>query len=159
MVHRYLPTLTQLSSDSDTSPLRDIDPSKAANRSSLSYVESVTPNDSASNSGSDEENGWNANKSDAMQIKTAIKRVSAVAPSGANAINRHRRRSPTNASSGSPPNDSAMFTASHARRMVKSEKRARLQGQHIEPTYSACGQACGLKKDHYGERADQKMRL
>ena len=133
------PTHTQLSSDSDTSPLRDIDPGKAANRSSsLSYVENLnrdfTPNDSANSSGSDGENRWNANKSDAIQIKTAMKRVSAVVPPSANAVTRHRRRSPTSASSGSPPNnENAMFTASHARRMVKSEKENDIKASILSP--------------------------
>ena len=145
------PSLTQLSSDSDTSPLRDIDPSKAANRSSLSYVENVTPNNSANNSGSDGENGWNANKSDAMQIKTAIKRVSAVTPSGVNAVNRHRRRSPTNASSGSPPSDSAMFTASHARRMVKSEKENDFKASILSPRTAPVVKHAASRRTTMGE--------
>ena len=131
------PTLTQFSSDSDTSPLREIQASQAANRSSLSQVQNMTsdltPPDSANNSGSDGEDKWNAKKSDAIQIKTAIKRVSAVAPSGANSANRYRRRSPTSSSSGSPPNENAIFTASHARRMVKSEKENDYKASILSP--------------------------
>ena len=120
------PTLTTFSSDSDHSPLRDLEPSKAGNRSSLQHVENarsdITPNDSANNSGSETEDRWRANKDDAMHIKAAVKRAS-YAPSSTIPGNRSRRnRSPTATSSGSPPNETAMFTASHARRMVKSEK-------------------------------------
>ena len=120
------PTLTNFSSDSDQSPLRDIEPSKAGNRSSLHHAETIPNdasfNDSTNNSGSDEDR-WRTDRSDAMKIKSAIKRSSSIAPSSHNSSNRIRRaRSPGAMSSGSPPNENAMFTASHARRMVKSEK-------------------------------------
>ena len=148
-------TLTQLSSDSDTSPLREIEPSHAVNRSSLAYVQNinseVTPFDSANSSSSDGEDKWNANKSDAMQIKTAIKRASAVAPSGANSINRHRRRSPTNTSSGSPPNENAMFTASHARRMVKSEKENDCKASILSPRTAPVVKSAASRRTTMGE--------
>ncbi|KAL8986325.1 MAG: hypothetical protein Q9205_000211 [Flavoplaca limonia] len=120
------PTTTNFSSDSDYSPLREMDPSKA-NRSSLQQVCNANDEPSAkenwSNAGSDGDEPWKAKKIDAMQIKHAIKRSSSIAPSTAHAANRARRRSPTGASAaGSPPNDNTMFTASHARRMVKGEK-------------------------------------
>ncbi|KAL8691825.1 MAG: hypothetical protein Q9218_003043 [Villophora microphyllina] len=120
------PTITSFSSDSDYSPLRDIDPSKA-NRSSLSKVQNANDDslakENGSNSGSDAEDRWKARKTDMIQIKHAIKRSSSITPSTVVPNNRHqRRRSPTGASAGSPPNDSTMFTASHARRMVKADK-------------------------------------
>ena len=118
------PTLTQLSSDSDTSPLRELAPMTAGNRSSLQHVQNATDsatNDSASNSSSDNEDRWKANKSDAIQIKTAIKRASMAAPGSATTGGRQRRKSPSASSTGSPPNDN-LFNASHVRRMVKSEK-------------------------------------
>lgn len=118
------PTLTQFSSDSDHSPLREIEPSKAANRSSLHRVETVpsdvTPNDSGSNSGSEREDAWKSNKNNTSRFNKAVKRASMAAPLAANGV-KNRRRSPT-PSSGSPPNENLLFTASHARRMVKSEK-------------------------------------
>ena len=122
-----LPTITSLSSDSDVSPLRDIEPGKAMNRSSLKYMENIstdgTPNGSGHTSGSDIEDRWKSSKNDAIKIKTALKRASSVAASSANpAYRTQRRRSPTGIHSGSPPNENTMFTASHARRMVKSEK-------------------------------------
>lgn len=121
-----LPTLTSFSSDSDYSPLRDIEPSKA-NRSSLHKMQNANEDyvakENGTISGSDGEDQWKAKTTDIMQIKDAIKRrSSSIAPSAAHPNNRQqRRRSPTGASAGSPPNEN-MFTASHARRMVKAEK-------------------------------------
>lgn len=120
------PTITSFSSDSDYSPLRDIDPSKA-NRSSLYKVQNANENPVAkendNNSGSDVEDRWKSKTTDVMQIKHAIKRSSSIAPPTVHTANRQqRRRSPTGASAGSPPNDNTLFTASHARRMVKPEK-------------------------------------
>ncbi|KAL8941925.1 MAG: hypothetical protein Q9216_001953 [Gyalolechia sp. 2 TL-2023] len=120
------PTITSFSSDSEYSPLRDIDPSKA-NRSSLHKVQNVSEDygakENGSHSGSDGEDPWKARTRDVMQIKHAIKRSSSIVPSAAQPTNRQqRRRSPTGASAGSPPNDNNMFTASHARRMVKADK-------------------------------------
>ncbi|KAI9861445.1 MAG: kinesin-like protein Klp5 [Trichoglossum hirsutum] len=123
------PKLTSFSSDSDNSPLRDLEPGKAHNRSSLQFVEptisDVTPNDSGSNSaGSDGE--WKAERSDALKIKSVMKRTSA--GSGSAGGRPHRRRSPTATSTSSPPGEGALFTASHARRMVKSEKENGVAG-------------------------------
>ena len=120
------PTITSFSSDSDCSPLREIGYNKA-NRSSLNKVQNANDDpmvkENGSNSGSEGEDRWKARTADVMQIKHAIKRSSSIVPSTAHSINRQqRRRSPTGASAGSPPNENAMFTASHARRMVKADK-------------------------------------
>ena len=120
------PTITNFSSDSDYSPLREVDPSKA-NRSALQQVynanDAASTKENWSSPGSDGEDQWKAKRTDAIQIKHAMKRSSAIGPSMVHGANRpQRRRSPTGASAGSPPNDSTMFTASHARRMVKAEK-------------------------------------
>lgn len=131
------PTLTQFSSDSDHSPLRELEPGKGANRSSLQYVENasndIIPYDSGTSSGSDGESRWKANKNEAMHIKTAIKRSSTMGNASTNPANRQRRKSPTGVSSGSPPNENTMFTASHARRMVKSEKENDLKASILSP--------------------------
>ena len=130
------PSLTNLSSDSDYSPLRDLEPSKAGNRSSLQHVSNAygdpTPPESANNSGSDREDQWKRNKTEAMHIRNAVKRVSSVGPATTNSINRQRRRSPTATSAGSPPNEN-MFTASHARRMVRSDKENDLKASILSP--------------------------
>ena len=132
------PTITSLSSDSDVSPLRDLEPSRAGNRSSLYQVQTNsdenTPNDSGNNSGSDQDDQWRADKYDAMKIRTALKRASSITPSvNGPAMRMQRRRSPTTASTGSPPNENAMFTASHARRMVKSEKENEWKASVLSP--------------------------
>jgi kinesin family protein 18/19 len=112
------------SSDSDHSPLRDINlSSSAANRSSLNKVLAVSqdaPNDSGNTSSSDVENKWMPEKDEAAKVKMAVKRAS-LNTGSATAQRSQRRRSPAGASSGSPPSEN-MFTASHARRMVRSEK-------------------------------------
>lgn len=124
------PTLTNFSSDSDHSPLRDLEPSKASNRSALQYVENAASdgsfNGSSHISSSDNEDKWKGDRNDAMTIKSALKRASSGAGgylnSSSTAVRAQRRRSPTAATSGSPPGENATFTASHSRRMVKSEK-------------------------------------
>jgi len=151
------PTLTQFSSDSDNSPLRELEPGKAANRSSLQHVQNasndVTPNESSSNSGSDGEDSWKANKSDAVHIKSAVKRSSMSVPTSVNPANRQRRRSPTGTSSGSPPNENNLFTASHARRMVKSEKENDWQKSILSPRTAAVVKHSGQRRTTMGGEA------
>ena len=117
--------LNASSSDSDHSPLRDLEPGSTMNRSALNYVTSAsresTTSDNGNTSSSDTENKWRPAKSEAVKVKMAVKRAS-MAPSAATTGTRNqRRRSPGASSAGSPQSES-MFTASHARRMVKSEK-------------------------------------
>lgn len=141
------PTITNLSSSSDIepSPLQDLAPSQVMNRTSLNPVKNAgshrTAADSGNSSSSDGEEGWKAGKADAMKVRSAMKRVSLVhggAPGGAATMNRtQRRRSPTAASAGSPPNENAMFTASHARRMVKSEKENDWKASVLSPRGAA----------------------
>lgn len=156
------PTLTSFSSDSDQSPLRELEPGKGANRSSLQYVQNVanetSPNESANNSGSDVEDRWKANKRDAMQIKTAIKRVSSAAPGNAIPNSRQRRRSPPGASSGSPPNDSNMFTASHARRMVRSEKENDSKASILSPRTAPVVKHAGQRRTTMGTMSVNESR-
>jgi kinesin family protein 18/19 len=135
------PTITNLSSsDTDQSPLRTIDPSTAGNRSSLHIMQGAgdsTPTDSGNNSSSEAENtSWQANRSDSEKIGMALKRSGSVsrASNVHDSARAHRRRSPTAASmSGSPPNENNLFTASHARRMVKSEKESAFHSSVLSP--------------------------
>jgi kinesin family protein 18/19 len=138
------PQLTHLSSsDSESSPLRDSVPDRTNRRSNLQIVENassadITPSDSSNNSSDSEQSYWKADHPDAIRIKSAMKRVSAIG--GANTSTSsvpmtrvHRRRSPTAATmTGSPPSD-GLFTASHARRMVKSEKENAIQASVLSP--------------------------
>lgn len=126
------------SSDSDQSPLRSLDPSKALNRSSLQVVELAsdvtTPEDSGHNSSDGENTSWSADRSDAAKIRRALKRTSHAHSMSESAARTQRRRSPTAATmAGSPPNENAMFTASHARRMVKSDKDSSFQTHVLSP--------------------------
>jgi kinesin family member 18/19 len=141
------PKMTRLSSsDSEASPLREIENGRVQNRPSISItpLDHVHPDNASITSSSDGENNWkdstdgencwkgpnNATKADAMKIRSAVRRASSVHASGTNgtpvysASRTQRRRSPTAATAGSPPNEN-MFTAGQARRMViggRSEK-------------------------------------
>ena len=129
------PQITNLSSSDsdDTSPLRELDPSKASNRRSLTPMgpPKMKPTENAASSSasnSDTENQpIGTSKEDAMKISNAVRRSSSVnhRQSSAHMSRTQRRRSPTGAtsSSGSPPSDN-MFAAGHVRRMVvgKPEK-------------------------------------
>jgi kinesin family protein 18/19 len=113
------PTSAQ-SSDSETSPLRSLDPSKASNRGSLlSYVETADDSSSSNLSADD----MMTSKSEAARIGRVVRKVSPSGPVAAAAAHARtqRRRSPT-ATSYSPTGEVSLFTASHARRMVRSEK-------------------------------------
>lgn len=117
-------TSTMLSSSDDDSPLREIAPNAAPHPSSLHLVSNassdVTPADSMSNSSAsddDTQKTWPLDRTDAKEIRSALKRTSSSA--GTSVLRTHRRRSPTATSSGSPPSEN-MFSASHARRMVKA---------------------------------------
>lgn len=129
------PRMTPLSSsDSEGSPLRELDAGKASNRRSLAPVNLNKPavdasadSDSvgSSASGSDIENQRQTGKEDVIKIRDAVRRSSSVRRSGINGSRTQRRRSPTaaTATSGSPPSEN-MFGPSHVRRMVmgKPEK-------------------------------------
>lgn len=129
------------SSDSERSPLsplREIG-TNTVRPSALSLVENssassdVTPAESGNSSGSDEDK-FSMNRSDARKIGSAIKRRSSTNGGSVAAVNRtHRRRSPTAATSCSPPNENAMFSASAARRMVKSERDADWKNSVLSP--------------------------
>ena len=134
------PTLTSFSSDSDHSPLRDLEPSRASNRSALQFVEHA-PSDASFNgssvNSSDNEEKWKGDRSDAIRIKSALKRASSgpggFSNSSSTAVRAQRRRSPTSATSGSPPGENAIFSASHSRRMVKSEKENDWKANVLSP--------------------------
>ncbi|KAF2010549.1 kinesin family protein-like protein [Aaosphaeria arxii CBS 175.79] len=120
------PTMTTFSSDSERSPLSPLRESgtNTIRLSSLSNAETMTassdstPMESGA-SGSDEEK-WTS--SDARKIGSAMRRRSSTNGSiSANASRAHRRRSPTAATSCSPPNENSMLSAGAARRMGKRE--------------------------------------
>ena len=120
------PRMTPLSSDDEQSPRRVLSPTTANARSSLSTVQNASSDmhvDSGNNSGSETES-WQADRSESARISLALKRSGSVSRAGNHdsASRTQRRRSPAASNHiGSPPNEN-MFTASHARRMVKSDK-------------------------------------
>jgi kinesin family protein 18/19 len=132
------PTITSLSSsDNENSPLRTINAERATNSSSLNIMKSsarsTSPSDSANNSSSESE-GWKVDRSESAKISKALRRSGSISRAS-NDSSRHRRaRSPTAATmSGSPPNENNLFTASHARRMVKSDKESTFQTSVLSP--------------------------
>lgn len=123
------PQMTVISSsDTETSPLRDLQGNNANKRASM-YGADLTGQDSVANSSSsDTENAWKSSgvdKSDARRISSAMRRASSVRSSGIHgSVSRtQRRRSPTAATSttGSPSNEDG-FAAGHVRRMVHGTK-------------------------------------
>ncbi|KAK3716552.1 tubulin-dependent ATPase kip3 [Vermiconidia calcicola] len=127
------------SEDEVTSPLREMAGNSAPHqqhqhkRSSSSLLRKAEPadteNDAASttSSNSDAEKSFSGSKEDAQKIRAALKRSSSTNGNNPRARDResiHRRRSPT--ATTSPPPD-GIFSASHARRMVKSEREEALR--------------------------------
>jgi kinesin family protein 18/19 len=95
-------------------PFKEIGNSSSLNRRSLEGSFIGSP---------ERDEQWRPGKEEAIEIKTAMRRISNSHQAPANPANRaHRRRSPSASMSSSPINENAMFTASQARRMVKSEK-------------------------------------
>ena len=136
------------SSDSEHSPLQEIERNRVPFRSPLRLVESAASSEESSSataqaaaaaadesyansSSSDEEKRWRIDRSDATKIRSAMKRASSsgggagagIGSGGHNGSRTQHRRSPTAASTGSPPSsEPALFSNSQARRMVKGEK-------------------------------------
>ncbi|KIW70394.1 hypothetical protein PV04_02668 [Phialophora macrospora] len=128
------PKMTPLSSsDSDSSPLRELDAGRASNRRSMvpqnktavTSDSSVDAGNISSGTNSDIENHVaGANKEDALAIREAVRRSSSLRRSGVHGSRTQRRRSPTAATAGltgSPPAE-GMFAAGHVRRMVHGGK-------------------------------------
>ncbi|TGO24744.1 hypothetical protein BPAE_0096g00500 [Botrytis paeoniae] len=124
------PTITNLSptsSDTEHSPLRILKNGFSPNRSPLRDVDEGA-NTAGNNSGDKTEN-YKVGKLDGVKIGMALKRHGSLSRSGHNHTNSEgnqrirRARSPTAAQLATSPNsENQMFTASHARRMVKSDK-------------------------------------
>ncbi|KAF2273111.1 kinesin-domain-containing protein [Westerdykella ornata] len=123
------PVMHTFSSDSERSPLsplREVE-TNMLRPSALSRIENA---DAQSSSSEDERMSVDSN--DARKIGSIMKRRSSANQANIAAINRaHRRRSPTATSS--PPNENAMFSASAARRMVKSERDGEWKNSVLSP--------------------------
>lgn len=140
-------TCSGFASDSDHSPLREIEPNKAPyhrQSSSLNVVHTASSSELTSGhsgawgSESDSDRGptksskhkpdFPLDPSESRKIRSALNTAAKRSSTSggalvSNSVSRaHRRRSPTGSSSGSPPSEN-MFSASHARRMVRSSDR------------------------------------
>ncbi|KAF2090238.1 kinesin family protein [Saccharata proteae CBS 121410] len=136
-----IPVLHTFSSDSDHSPLREMEMNKAPHRSPLHLVRSAnfsadtTPNDSAggsSSGGSDDEKSWVVDQNDVKKIRSAIKRTSTnttATPGGVSAGNRaHRRRSPSTISKTMPaPRRVTSSSLQAERKAVKKKSNKTIQ--------------------------------
>ncbi|KAH0272459.1 kinesin-domain-containing protein, partial [Aureobasidium melanogenum] len=121
-----MPGLTNLAmaASENLSPLREIEanstfqPKRSPVPIRLQKAAEFASDDHTGSSASDNDDPTRSLQDSALQIQSAIRRR---VSSGSN---RHRRRSPSGQTNGSPnsTNENHLFTASHARRMVKSEK-------------------------------------
>lgn len=121
-----MPGLTNLAmaASENLSPLREIEanstfqPKRSPIPIRLQKAAEFASDDHTGSSASDNDDPTRSLQDSALQIQSAIRRR---VSSGSN---RHRRRSPSGQTNGSPnsTNENHLFTASHARRMVKSEK-------------------------------------
>jgi kinesin family protein 18/19 len=134
------PTLTNLSSD-EHSPLRSIENSSFLNRPSLDRTSRIAVRSPSGSYGSspipDADKSWKADKEEAIKINAAMRRISGGqfgnGQSGVPVSRTQRRRSPTATSLSSSPPENAMFSASEARRMVKSDKHHDLKSNVLGP--------------------------
>lgn len=148
------PTVSSLSSSKrENSPLRDIENGGFGNRLSLEHEKRVSGIPTLGSSPSSDTQGeWKANKGEAMKINSVMRRISGASSSNpTSATNRaHRRRSPTTTSSGSPPGEN-MFTASQARRMVKSDKEHDWKISVLSPRTVPVMKANGQRRTTFGD--------
>lgn len=137
------PSSTLPLSDSDTSPLRDIEGSSFLNRASTerpSRIAVRSPSGNFSSSPvSDSKDNWKSDKDEAIKINSAMRRISSgqfgpSAPGGSLRV--HRRRSPNSNTYSGSPSENNMFTASQARRMVKSEKESEAKPRVLSPHHT-----------------------
>ncbi|CAG8187756.1 unnamed protein product [Penicillium olsonii] len=148
-----------LSRSRESSPLRDIEGSSFMNRPAVERPSRIAVRSPSGNllssPVSENRDNWKSNREEAIKINSAMRRMSSGrvtsgqhgAPS-ANALRVHRRRSPTAAAHGTSPSDNHMFTASQARRMVKSERehdaKPRVLSPHTLPVMKNTGRRSTL---------------
>lgn len=156
------PTSSLPLSRRDSSPLRDIEGSSFMNRPSVERPSRIAVRSPSGNllssPVSENRDNWKSDKEEALKINSAMRRMSSgritsgqFGPSSANSLRVHRRRSPTSNTYGSSPSDNHMFTASQARRMVKSERehdaKPRVLSPHTLPVMKHTGRRTTLGGD------------
>ncbi|KAG8627465.1 hypothetical protein KVT40_004948 [Elsinoe batatas] len=117
------------------SPLQEIAGNSVPQRSPLHQsrnVSSPSEDGVSSSSGDEAKKPWKSDKESARRISSAIKvkRTSSIGGKDGAIRREHRRRSP--GASASPPPE-GIFSASHARRMVKSEKGEEWRNNVLSP--------------------------
>lgn len=147
------PTSTLPLSDQGSSPLRDIEGSSFLNRPSRIAVRSPSGNLSSSPS-ADNKESWKPEKEEAIKINSAMRRISTShvgSSASSNSLRIQRRRSPSSNTYGSSPSENTMFTASQARRMVKSERetegKPRVFSPHALPVMKSTSRRTTLGGD------------
>ncbi|RMJ23811.1 Kinesin family, partial [Aspergillus sp. HF37] len=131
-------------SDNESSPLRDIENSSQLNRASIERPSKIAVRTSSGNYASspmpDSNDNWKAKEEDAMEINSAMRRISGCQPgpgASANTLRIQRRRSPSHRSptpsNGGSPSENTMFTAAQARRMGKGEKEFEVKSRVLSP--------------------------
>lgn len=150
-----------LSRSRESSPLRDIEGSSFMNRPAVerpSRIAVRSPSGNFSSSpASENRDNWKSDKEEAIKINSAMRRISngritsgQFSTPSANALRIHRRRSPTASTHGASP-ENHMFTASQARRMVKSERehdsKPRVLSPHTLPVIKHTGRRTTLGAD------------
>lgn len=160
-------------SDNDSSPLRDIENSSFLNRSShhrssldrpsrIAVRTSSGSYPSSPGPASDTEDNWKTTKADAITISAAMRRISGThigTTNSASVSRAHRRRSPTAASLGTSPNENAMFTASQARRMVKSDKEHEAKPSVLGPRTVPITKSTGQRRTTLGDVRPREVSL
>ena len=175
--------MTRLSSsDTEASPLREIENGRVQNRPSISITSlEHVHQDNASMTSSDGENNWKdstdgenswkgpnrATKADAVKIRSAVRRASSVHAFGTNgtpiysASRTQRRRSPTAATAGSPPNEN-MFTIGQARRMMiggRSEREIEWKVGVLSPRVAGVVGKASTRRTTMGEGKKERDSL
>ncbi|OXV10950.1 hypothetical protein Egran_01288 [Elaphomyces granulatus] len=162
------PKLTRLSSsDNEHSPLRDIENSflnrPSLDRPSKIAVRTFSGGYGSSPASDSSDRSWKADKTEAIQINSVIKRLSGGQSGGAastgSAIRVQRRRSPTAASLSSSPNENVMFTTSQARRMVKSERVHDLKTNVLAPRALSVMKNTGQRRTTLGDIRPREISL
>ena len=154
------PTSSLPLTDRETSPLRDIEGSSFLNRASSERPSRIAVRSPSGNFSSspvaenktETKDNWKSEKDEAIKINSAMRRISGghFGPS-ANSLRVHRRRSPSSNTYGTSPAENNMFTASQARRMVKSERevetKPRVFSPHTLPVMKNTGRRTTLGGD------------
>ena len=158
------PSTSMPLSDSEASPLRNIENSSFLNRPPTERPSRMPVRTSSggisSSPLSDSNESWKANKDDAIRITSAMRRISSgqFRPAASANARAHRRRSPTSASYGGSPTENTMFT-SHARRIGKNEKEQEAKPRVLSPRTIPIMKNSGQRRSTLGDLRPRDISL